>query len=201
MTIIILVQRFIGMHCAWIFILSAKFKPLWWYGLLSPATYGHQCSLYTFFCQQFSLVPTGVIGWCLCTPLWHGFFHWCSCFLFLITGKLGYTPTYLSTCYVSAEAVRHDTSTAISLAENFISWSAEVAFGVITIVCYIIILVYICCKVNPTSLILLHGSHKLVVTIIMYIAILTCLYRTMVHVYEFHWEFTLLFTLLVPVWT
>ena len=65
----------------------------------------------------------------------------------LISGKLGYSPTYSSTCFISIEAVRHDTE-AISLVEQLVSWSTEAAFGIITIVCYVIIFAYICSKVR-----------------------------------------------------
>lgn len=68
----------------------------------------------------------------------------------LVTGKLGYTPTYQATCFISADGAEQETSMLKLILETVVLWSTEVLCTVVIIVCYIIIFTYICCKVqNP----------------------------------------------------
>ena len=62
------------------------------------------------------------------------------------TGKLGYTPTYPVACLFSNVVERHK-ATAMRIVENLVTLSAEAVCGIITVVCYVIILGYMCIKV------------------------------------------------------
>ena len=65
----------------------------------------------------------------------------------LLSGKLGYTPTFPATCYISAYATEHESSKVTLIVEEVIVWSVEAVCAIITVVCFVVIIVYIRCTV------------------------------------------------------
>ena len=65
----------------------------------------------------------------------------------LLSGKLGYTPTFPTTCYISAYAADHTSSEITLTVEEEIVWGVETVCAIITVVCFVVIIAYICCKV------------------------------------------------------
>ena len=65
----------------------------------------------------------------------------------LISGKFGYTPTYPTTCYISAYVAEHESSKATLSVEEEIVWAVQVACIIVTAACFVIIVAYIRCKV------------------------------------------------------
>ena len=59
----------------------------------------------------------------------------------LLRGKLGYTPTYPMSCYLSAYAAK------ALLVEEVIMWGVVYVCIIITVMCFVVIIAYICCKV------------------------------------------------------
>ena len=65
----------------------------------------------------------------------------------LLRGKLGYSPTYPTTCFLSAYAEKHESSKVTLIVEEIILWGVEAVCAIITVVCFVVISAYICCKV------------------------------------------------------
>ena len=66
----------------------------------------------------------------------------------LLSVKFGYTPTYQTTCFISAYAAEHERSKVILSLEEEIIWGVEAVCAIITIACYVVIFAYIRCKVR-----------------------------------------------------
>ena len=75
----------------------------------------------------------------------------------LLSGKLGYTPTYPTTCFISAYTTEHESSeTTLTFVEG-IAWGVEAVCVIITIVCFVVMFANICCKVRA-NIDIIHGT-------------------------------------------
>lgn len=66
----------------------------------------------------------------------------------LVTGKLGYTPTFPATCYISAQVMQHEASKVSMTIEETVVAGVEAMSTVIIVACYTVIFTYICSQVN-----------------------------------------------------
>ena len=79
----------------------------------------------------------------------------------LLFGKLGYTPTYPTICYVSSYVAEHESSKAKFTVEEEIAWDVEAVCAIITVVCFIIIIVCIRFKVRACMLHVNDAYHNM----------------------------------------
>ena len=85
----------------------------------------------------------------------------------LITGQLGYTPTYLTSCYISA-SINADESTGIVAMKHSVVWIIVLSSSFITVMCYTVIfaLIYkkVCIENSMLSIIIQFKKALLKVT-------------------------------------
>lgn len=74
----------------------------------------------------------------------------------LITGKLGYTPTFQASCFISAEVTQHDISKVALTVEDIAVVAVEALSTIIIVVCYMVIFTYICSQVNKDHAVLMR---------------------------------------------
>ena len=70
----------------------------------------------------------------------------------LLSGKLGYTPTYPTACYISAYITERESSEATLTVVEEILWGVEAVCAIITVVCFVVMFANICCKVCANSI-------------------------------------------------
>ena len=71
----------------------------------------------------------------------------------LLSGKFGYTPTYPNSCFISANVEEYESSEAILTVEELIAWCVEAVCAIITLMCFVVLFAFICCKVCACMLI------------------------------------------------
>ena len=85
----------------------------------------------------------------------------------LITGQLGYTPTYLTSCYISA-SINADESTGVVAMKHSVVWIIVLSSSFITVMCYTVIfaLIYkkVCIENSMLSIIIQFKKALLKVT-------------------------------------